>query len=86
MAKATLEFDLNDADDIIAHLRAVKSTDMALMIWHLLYNTKKEILRELEASDLNGEADHDYDLVDKIFDKIYQLADEHGIKIDELVI
>ena len=32
MAKAILEFDLNDPDDQMAHLRAVKSLDMALVL------------------------------------------------------
>lgn len=86
MAKAILEFDLTDGDDRMEHLRAIKSTSMALMIWHLVYNTKKEILRELEASDLNGSADHDYDLLDKVFEKIHELLDEHGIKIDDLIV
>lgn len=30
--KAILEFDLNDADDVEAHLRCVKSLDMALAL------------------------------------------------------
>lgn len=86
MAKAILEFDLTDSDDRMEHLRAVKSTDMALFIWQLVYNTKKEVLRELEACDLDGSADHDYDLVDTIFQKIYDLINEHGIKIDDLIV
>lgn len=85
MAKAILEFDLTDIDDRMEHLRAIKSADMALMIWHLVYNTKKEILRELEAVDIDGSTDHDYDLLDKVFEKIHDLLNEHGIKIDDLL-
>jgi|688.fasta_scaffold674125_2 hypothetical protein len=29
MAKATFEFDMNDADDVMAHLRCTKAEDMA---------------------------------------------------------
>ena len=86
MAKAILEFDLTDGDDRIEHLRATKSTDMALFIWHLIYNTRKELLRELEATDLDGSADHDYDLLDRVFEKIHDLLHEHGIKIDDLIV
>lgn len=86
MAKAILKFDLTDSDDRLEHLRAIKSTDMALVLWQLVYNTKKEILRELEASDINGEADHDYDLLDKVFEKIHELLDEHNIKVDDLIV
>ena len=41
MAKATLEFDLNEPDDVLAHLRAVKSLDLALALWDIVHNTKK---------------------------------------------
>ncbi len=41
MAKGILEFDLNDADDNMAHKRAVKSLDMALALWDITHNTKK---------------------------------------------
>ena len=35
MAKAILEFDLNDSDDVMAHMRAVKSLDMASVLWEM---------------------------------------------------
>ena len=31
--KAKIEFDLNDLDDNMAHMRCVKSLDMALAMW-----------------------------------------------------
>lgn len=80
MAKATLEFDLNDPDDTMAHLRAVKSTDMALALWEILYNTKKGIEWEIEENKLDG-----YEVLDKVYQKIWDSLDEHGIKIDELI-
>jgi len=39
--KGILEFDLNDFDDKMAHLRATQSTQMALALWNILYNSKK---------------------------------------------
>ena len=86
MAKAILEFDLTDGDDRMEHLRAIKSTDLALVIWQLVYNTKKDIIRELEAEEFKGGVDHDYDLLDKVFEKIRELIDEHGIIIDDLIV
>ena len=80
MAKATLEFDLNDPDDQMAHLRAVKSLDMALALWEIIYNTKKKIESEIEENKLDG-----YDTLDKVYEKIWESLDDHGIKIDELV-
>lgn len=81
MAKATLEFDLNDSDDQMAHLRAVKSLDMALALWEIIYNTKKKIESEIEENKLDG-----YDTLDKVYEKIWESLDDHGIKIDELVV
>lgn len=86
MAKAILEFDLTDGDDRMEHLRAIKSTDMALMIWQLVYNTKKDIVRELEAEEFKGGVDHDYDLLDKVFEKINDLMEEYNIAIDDLIV
>jgi len=81
MAKATLEFDLNDSDDQMAHLRAVKSLDMALALWEIIYNTKKKIESEIEENKLDG-----YDTLDKVYEKIWESLDDHGIKINELVV
>ena len=36
MAKAILEFDLNDPDDTQAHLRCVKSLDLVLFIFKIV--------------------------------------------------
>ena len=43
MAKGILEFDLNEPDDIMAHKRAVKASDMASALWDITHNTKKKI-------------------------------------------
>lgn len=80
MAKAILEYDLNDPDDIMAHLRAVKSTDMALTFWEILYNTKKGIEWQIEEKKLDG-----YEVLDLVYQKMWDSLDEHGIKIDELI-
>ena len=32
MAEAILKYDLNDSDDAMAHMRAIKSLDMALAL------------------------------------------------------
>lgn len=80
MAKGILEFDLNDFDDKMAHLRAVKSLDMSLFIFQLIYNTKKSIMYELENKELK-----DWEVVNLVFERIHELLDEHGINMDELV-
>ena len=80
MAQAQLTYDLNDPDDIMAHLRAVKSLDLALVLWELIHNSKKKMEWEIEQNKLDG-----YDTLDKMYERIYELMEERGIKIDELV-
>ena len=85
MAKAKLEFDLNDFDDRMAHLRAVKSLDMASFIFQLTSNTKRELERELESYEFQNIQLKDYEVLNKVFEKIHERVDEHGINIDELI-
>ena len=84
MAKAILEFDLTDPDDRIEHLRAIKSLDMALVLWELFYNSKKQFINELEANEDSSEKE--FELVEKIWDRIYEIANERGIRIDDLIV
>ena len=80
MATATLNFDLNDPDDNMAFMRCAKSTDMALALWEIAYNTKKSFQRELDDSD-----DKSYELIDKVYDKFWEILSDKGIKLDDLI-
>jgi len=80
--KAILEFDLDDADDRMAHLRCVKSTDMALVLWEILTNMEKSVMHQVE----NFEADSDpSDGVYAAFCQIRDACHYRGINIDDLV-
>jgi hypothetical protein len=81
MAKAKIEFDLNDIDDRMAHLRAVKSLDMAMALWDITHNTKKGLEWALENKDVDK-----YEVLEMVFEKIYEILDEHNVNTDELVI
>jgi hypothetical protein len=83
MATATLTFDLNDTDDRQEHLRCVKSLDMALVIWDIVYEVKKRTERQLENSETSTDAE--FQLHEKIFEEIHDTLNERGIKIDELI-
>jgi hypothetical protein len=80
MAKATLEYDLNEPDDVMAHLRAVKSLDMAIALWDIVHNTKKSLEWSLEDKEIDK-----YDTLDLVFQKIHEILDEHNINTDELI-
>lgn len=81
MAEAILKYDLNDSDDAMAHMRAVKSLDMALALWDITHNTKKSIEWSLESKELNK-----YEVLDLVYERIYEILDEHNIKMDDLII
>ena len=81
MAEAILKYDLNDSDDTMAHMRAVKSLDMALSLWDITHNTKKRIEWSLESKELNK-----YEVLDLVYERIYEILDEHNIKLDDLII
>ena len=76
--QATLTFNLDNIDDRIAHLRAVKAMDLALSIWNI-----QELLRaRLKYEDLS---DLQYDEAETIKNKINEILNEHNICIDELL-
>ena len=81
MAEAILKYDLNDSDDAMAHMRAVKSLDMALALWDITHNTKKSIEWSLESKELNK-----YEVLDLVYERIYEILEEHNIKMDDLII
>jgi hypothetical protein len=79
MAKATLEFDLNEFEDRMAHLRAVKSSDMALALWTITHNTKKSLEWSLEEKEIDK-----YETLELVYEKIYEILNEYNINTDEL--
>jgi hypothetical protein len=81
MAKAKIEFDLNDVDDRMAHLRAIKSLDMAMALWDITHNTKKGLEWSLENKDVDK-----YEVLEMVFEKIYEILDEHNVRTDELIV
>ena len=85
MAKGILEFDLNEFDDKMAHMRAVKSTDMASALFELIYNTKKGIEHELEGKDIKGEQVSNYEVLEMVFERIHEILNDNDINIDELI-
>ena len=71
MAKAVLEYDLTDPDDKMEFERAVRSLDMALSLWGIVYNTKKGLEQELDKNSETTQAE--YDLLDKVYEKIWEI-------------
>ena len=85
MAKAILEYDLNDHDDKMAHLRAIKSTDLALVIWEFEMNLRKKLERELESKELKNEEVDNYDVIDTCMQNVIRTIRNHNIDIEALI-
>lgn len=81
MAKAILEYDLNDVDDMYAHKRAVKSLDLALALWDITHNTKKGLEWSMEGKEMDK-----YEALEMVFDKICEIISEHSIDLDDLIL
>ena len=80
MAKATLEYDLSDPDDVMAHKRAVKSLDMAMALWDIVHNTKKGLEWSMEGKEIDK-----YDALELVYEKIHEILNDHNIITDELI-
>ena len=76
--KAILEFDLNEPDDIQAHLRCVKSLDLVLFILKIEANLRAKVKH-------GNLTDCQYETIDKFRDEFYQEMNQMGINTDELV-
>lgn len=74
LMKATLEFDLNDPDDIRNHLRCIKATDMAIALWHI-----RMMRRELEWMEDQKEL-----TTENVMSKIFEFLDDNNVNTDEL--
>lgn len=82
--KAILEFNL--PKDNIEYLQSVKANDMAIALWQISYNLKKQCIWEAENNNegLNIEQAYILDGVEIVFNKIYEILDEYNINIEEL--
>lgn len=72
--KAILEFDLDNADDMMNHRRCVKATEMACFIWQLKHNFWRKWKHD----------DTDFNL-DNYKDALDELMQEYHIDIDDLL-
>lgn len=81
--KAKLIYNLNNPDDRMAHLRAIKSMDMASALFEITTNLKKRIENRFENIDnTNNDV---FDGVDAVFEGIYNIIKDNDIDIDELI-
>ena len=77
--KAILEFNLDDHDDDLAHKRCVKALDMALVLWEMSANVRKECEYAMDDSKMTAPQ-----MLDLVFEKYQKLLDEYNIQPENL--
>jgi murein L,D-transpeptidase YafK len=71
--KATIEYDLSAADDVMAMKQSMKSSDMAIFIWELKHNFWRKWKHD----------DSEFNL-ETYKEALNELLDEYNITPDEL--
>lgn len=79
MAKATIEYDLNDIDDSYSHKRAIKSLDMAFALWDITH-AKKGLEWAMDSKEMNK-----YDALEMVYEKIFEILSDHNVDLNDLM-
>jgi hypothetical protein len=79
MAKGILEYDLSNPDDMVSYLRAVKSLDMALILWDMEQYLRSQLKYNEQLSD------EEYKTFQKVKEKLIQLMLQYNVSIDEIL-
>ena len=80
--EAILKFNLDNADDKMEHMRCVKATDMAIVLFEITHNLKRTLESRFESQPQPRD---EFDGIEETFSEIYKLMDEHGINLDEII-
>jgi len=80
MAKGILEFDLNEPDEVMAHMRCVKSLDLALTLWDM-----DEYLRGETKYAPDSMSSEVYGVLKDVRSKLHEIMSKHSIDLDELI-
>jgi len=81
MSTAELTYDLKDENDLKAFQRAIKSNDMALMLWDLYINRRAEIYNKIESLEVSEERlTGMYEGVTEVYELITELLEQYNIR------
>lgn len=78
--KATIEFNLNEPEDAMAHMRCVKAADMAIALFEIRYNLVRRLadLQEMDSSD-------ELDFVTLLGAELEVIFNQLGVEIEQLI-
>lgn len=77
--KTIIKFDDSNPEDIKGLKRAIKATDMAIVLFEIKYNLRKKIDSSIPKNVNQGYT------IDYVFDEIRDLLEENAINIDDLI-
>lgn len=84
--KAILEFNLDNKDEVMAHLRAVKSLDTACVLFELTHNLKDKLENHIDnIEEIQDKQLSSMEILDMIFEEINQLMQIHNVNLNELI-
>lgn len=75
-----LEFNLDDADDAMAHLRCVKATEMMISLWEM-----DQHLRSITKYAPDSMAQETYDELVKVRERLHEIMNEKGLSFDSMI-
>jgi len=78
--KGILEFNLDDQEDEVAYIRAVKSTKLAVALWDI-----DQYLRSKTKYATDSTPPEVYDALQETRDELYRIMSHHSIDLDELL-
>jgi len=65
--------------------RCIKSTDMAIVLFDVIYNYKKSLEYDIEKKEEDGKTLTPYEVLDMFFEKFNNDLSRRGIDIDNLI-
>ena len=83
-ANAKLEFDLSNPDSKLDHIKCLKANDMAAVLFEITHNLHKQVKWWFETPISSGNDATAVDGIERVFEEIYRLMEEHGIT-DEII-
>lgn len=75
-----LKFNLDDQDDQVAHLRAVKALDLAMALWDM-----DHYLRSKTKHAPDSMPPEVYDALLETRDELHRIMSHHSVDLDELI-
>lgn len=80
--RASIEFNLEDQEDRMAHLRCVKSLSMAALLWDIKFNLIRRSMTKAENS-YGDKVDYEPG-IELVMGMVNELFEEHNINVEEL--